>query len=159
MRRKDRERDEKFALGVIDSAPYGVMALTDENGEPYAIPLSPVRIGGFLYFHSAHEGTKNDIIKNNPKAVVTFADNVAPAENEFTTGYDSAIVKGTVTEITDEKEKIEALRMLSERYCPANMERFDKAIEKSLKITAIFKMSMDEVTGKQKVLTKHDDHS
>ena len=65
MRRKDRERDEKFALGVIDSAPYGVMALTDENGEPYAIPLSPVRIGGFLYFHSAHEGTKNDIIKSS----------------------------------------------------------------------------------------------
>ena len=159
MRRKDRERDEKFALGVIDSAPYGVMALTDEKGEPYAIPLSLVRIGGFLYFHSAHEGTKNDIIKNNPKVVVTFADNVVPAENEFTTGYDSAIVKGTVTEITEKNEKIEALRMLSERYCPANMERFDKAIEKSLNITAIFKMSMDEVTGKQKILNKQDHHS
>ena len=159
MRRKDRERDENFALGVIDSAPYGVMALADENGKPYAIPLSLVRIGHFLYFHSAHEGTKNDIIKNNPNAVVTFADNVVPAEKEFTTGYDSAIVKGKVMEITDEAEKIEAMRKLSEHYCPANMESFDKAIEKSIKITAIFKMSMDEVTGKQKILTKHEYHS
>ena len=157
MRRKDRERDENFAIGVIDSAPYGVMALVDETGQPYAIPLSLVRIGRLLYFHSAHEGTKNNIIKNNPNAVVTFADNVVPAENEFTTGYDSAIVKGKVTEVTDKAEKIEALRMLSEHYCPANMERFDKAIEKSLKITAIFKMSIDEVTGKQKILTKYED--
>ena len=152
MRRKDRERDEKFAIGVIDRAPYGVMALVDEQGEPYAVQLSLVRIGCCLYFHSAFEGKKVEIIRNNPKACVTFADNVIPAKDQFTTGYDSAIVKGTVSEVTDDAEKTEVLRQLSQHYCPANMERFEEAVKKSLKITAIFKISMDEVTGKQKVV-------
>lgn len=153
MRRKDRERDEEFALEVIDSAPYGVLALTDENGEPYCIQLSLVRVGKELFFHSAHEGRKADIIRKSPKACVAFADNVLPAMDQFTTGYDSAIVKGIVSEIKDDTEKIEALRKISERYCPTNMVRFDEAIKSSLHRCAIFKISMDAITGKQKKLS------
>lgn len=152
MRRKDRERDEEFAIGVIDSAPYGVAAFSDEKGDPYCIQLSLVRHGRNLYFHSAHEGRKVEIMKNNPKVCVAFADNVIPAKDQFTTGYDSAIVKGTVSEITDDDEKIEALKLISEHFCPANMDRFDDAIKRSLKITAIYKIEMDEITGKQKKL-------
>ena len=156
MRRKDREKDETFALGVIDASPYGVLALVDEAGDPYAIQISPVRIGRYLYFHSAVEGTKNDIIKKRPKACIAFAMNVLPAKNHFTTGYDSAIVKGTVCEVTDIEEKKEVLRELSQHYCPENMGKFDEAIKRSLDITAIFKISMDEITGKQKVLSPQE---
>ena len=152
MRRKDRERDEEFALEVIDSAPYGVVSLVDEAGEPYCIQLNLVRVDRDLYFHSALEGRKVDIIRNNPKACVAFADNVLPAMDQFTIGYDSAIVKGVVTEITEDEEKIEALRQISLRYCPTNMGKFDEAIKRSLKICGIFKIRMDEITGKQKKL-------
>lgn len=152
MRRKDRERDEEFAIGVIDSAPYGVAAFTDENGDPYAIPLSLVRIGKELYFHSAKAGTKNEIFKTEPRACVTFADNVIPATDAFTTGYDSAIVKGRLCEVTDDEEKVMALKKLSEHFCPGHMAKFGEAIEMSLGRTAVFKISMEEITGKQKKL-------
>lgn len=153
MRRKDRERDEEFAIEVVDSAPYGVVSFVDEKGEPYCVQLSLVRIGRELFFHSAHEGRKVDIIRNNPKACIAFADNVLPAMDQFTTGYDSAIVKGVVSEVTNDREKIEVLRKISEHFCPTNMERFNEAIRISLHRCAIFKISMDEITGKQKKLS------
>ena len=154
MRRKDREKDRDFALKVIDHAPFGVAAFVDEKGDPYAIQLSIVRVGEFLFFHSAHEGAKNDIIKRNPRTCVTFASNVIPAKDSFTTSYESAIVKGVVTEVFDDDEKTEILRALSIRFCPDNMGRFDEAIKMSLGRTAIFKISMDEVTGKAKHLSE-----
>lgn len=154
MRRKDREKDRDFALKVIDHAPFGVAAFVDEKGDPYAIQLSIVRVGEFLFFHSAHEGTKNDIIKRNSRICVTFASNVIPAKDSFTTSYESAIVKGVVTEVFDDDEKTEILRALSIRFCPDNMGRFDEAIKMSLGRTAIFKISMDEVTGKAKHLSE-----
>lgn len=150
MRRKDREKDFDFALKVIDEAPYGVAAFTDMEGNPYAIQLSLVRIGDHLYFHSAKEGTKNDIIKQNPQVCVAFAANVIPAKSSFTTSYESAVVKGCVSEIIDDEEKIGALRALSVRFCPDNMDKFDRAIEMSLQRTAIYKITMEEVTAKAK---------
>lgn len=152
MRRKDRERDEEFAITVIDAVPYGVLSVTDEHGQPYAIPLSLIRIDKVLYFHSAKAGTKNDIFKKEPRVCVTFVDNVIPATDEFTTGYDSAIVKGIISEVTEDDEKILALRKLSEHFCPAHMDKFREAIEMSLGRTAVFKVTMEEITGKQKKL-------
>ena len=152
MRRKDRERDEDFAIGVIDTAPYGVLSVVDGQGLPYAIPLSLIRIDKVLYFHSAKEGTKNDIFDKEPRVCITFVDNVIPAANEFTTEYDSAIVKGVISEVKDDDEKILALRKLSEHFCPAHMDKFQESIKMSLGRTAVFKVSMEEITGKQKKL-------
>ena len=94
------------------------------------------------------------IINPNPKVCMTFTNNVIPSVNKFTTSYESAIVKGIVTEITDEIEKTDILREPSLRYCPENMQKFDDAIKMSLSCTAIFKVSMEEVTGKAKLVTK-----
>ncbi len=156
MRRKDREKDKEFAFEVIDSAPYGVAAFTDEKGMPYSVPLSFVRSGEYLYFHSAKEGKKVDTIRNDPRICVSFANNVMPAMDQFTTGYDSAMVRGVVTQVTDKEEIIEALRKISEHFCPTNMDRFDEAVKMSIDRTAIFKVKIEEITGKQKKLTYKD---
>ena len=42
MRRKDREMDKNFALDVLKKSPYVVLSLTDENNNPYCIPISIV---------------------------------------------------------------------------------------------------------------------
>ncbi len=151
MRRKDRERDYNFALDVIDNAPYAVASFVDENNMPYAIPLTITRIGENLYFHSAMEGRKCDILKRSGDVCVSFVYDVEPALDKFTTYYKSAIVKGKAVEITDINEKIEALRALCERFCPSNMPDFDNAIARSISRTAIYKISMDEVTAKGKI--------
>jgi len=60
------------------------------------------------------------------------------------------MVRGTATEVTDEGEKIAALRALCEKLTPAHMPAFDAAIARSLKVTGIWKIHMDEITAKEK---------
>ncbi|MBQ3557225.1 MAG: pyridoxamine 5'-phosphate oxidase family protein [Oscillospiraceae bacterium] len=148
MRRKDRERDREFGLAVIDSCEYGTVAL--QGDEPYCLPLSLVRVGEDLYFHCALEGKKMDLLRRNNKVWVSFVGENVAAADDFTTYFRSAMVRGTATEVTDEGEKIAALRALCEKLTPAHMPAFDAAIARSLKVTGIWKIHMDEVTAKEK---------
>ncbi len=151
MRRKDRERDRAFALEVIDSCEYGVAALSaEEDGAPYCIPLSLVREGDVLYFHCALEGRKLDLLRRDPRVCVTFVGSNVASEDDFTTYFRSACVTGTAFEITDEQEKIHALRVLCQRLTPGIMSRFDEAISRSLGRTGVWGIRMEEVTGKEK---------
>lgn len=148
MRRKDRERDREFALEVIDRCEYGVVAVQGE--EPYCLPLSLVRVGEELYFHCAMEGKKLDRMRSNPSVCICFVGDNHAAKDAFTTYYQSAMVMGTVSEVTEEAEKVSALRALCERMTPENMKNFDSAIAASLHRTGVWRIHIDQVTGKEK---------
>lgn len=150
MRRKDRERDYEFGLGVIDKAPYATVAMTDESAAPYAVALSLVRSENKLYFHCAHEGKKTDILKKNPRVCAVFAADVEPARNQFTTLYKSAVVQGSASLVTDEAEKIMALKLLCLKFCPENMQNFEKAVEQSLPRTAVWCITIEKLWAKCK---------
>jgi len=150
MRRKDREISRDEALGVVDRCAYGVMAMTSPEGDAYCVPLSIVREGENIYFHAAQEGTKTDCLRHNPKVCISCVDGVVPLSDRFTTLYESAIVRGTAEEVLSGGEKINALRIICEKYTPANMPNFDEAIERSLSRTAVWKIHIDEITGKAK---------
>ena len=51
-------------------------------------------------------------------------------------------------EVTEETEKIQALRLLCQRYAPENMAGFQAAVEKSLGRTAVWKIAVQTITGK-----------
>ncbi len=150
MRRKDLERPAEFGLELIDRCEYGVMALTDTEGAPYAVPLNLVRDGDRLYFHCATEGKKTDSLRKNPAVCVSFAGGVKPVPDKFTTLYQSATVFGEASEVTSADEKIRALRLLCEKLAPSNMADFDKAIDRSLGRTAVWKIDIKELTAKEK---------
>jgi nitroimidazol reductase NimA-like FMN-containing flavoprotein (pyridoxamine 5'-phosphate oxidase superfamily) len=59
-------------------------------------------------------------------------------------------VKGLAQEVTEPQEKIHGLRLLASRYTPDNMDHFDAAVADSLSRTAIWKISIAEITGKRK---------
>lgn len=150
MRRKDREQSKEFGFDVIDGCQYGTAAMIDLDGSPYAVMLSLVRSGEKLYFHSAMEGKKTDILRKNPTVCVTFAKGVQPVEDKFTTLYESAVVFGRAEEVTEDSEKIEALRLLCQKLTPQNMADFDNAINRSLGRTAVWCISIDNITAKCK---------
>ena len=150
MRRSDREMPKDFGLELIDRSEYGTAAMLDENGQPYAVVLSLVREENRLYFHCAMKGKKIDSLRKNPDVCVSFVGNASPVPDKFTTLYESAIVRGKATEVTEDEEKIHALRILCEKLTPANMENFDEAIERSLLRTAVWRIDIDEITAKAK---------
>ena len=149
MRRKDRERDRDFGLAVVDECEYGTVAI--QGGEPYCLPLSLVRVEDDLYFHCALEGKKLDLLRKNPTVWVSFVGENRAARDEFTTYFRSAMVKGTASEVTDEGEKVAALRALCEKLTPGHMPAFDGEVARSFAVTGIWKIHMDEITAKEKV--------
>ncbi len=150
MRRTDREMPAEYGLALIDKCSYGVAAMTDADGAPYAVALNLVRDGSSLYFHCAMEGKKTDALRRDPRVHVFFVASEQPQRDRFTTLYESAAAFGTAREVTDEAEKTRALRLLCEKLTPENMPAFDAAIERSLARTAVWRIDVEELTAKRK---------
>ena len=148
MRRKDRERPRESALAVVDTCAYSVMATVNPDGTPYCVSLSLAREGEWLYFHTAHEGHKIDNLRYRNRVCVSCVEGVKVIPGEFSINYESAIINGTAQEVTDSIEKTHALELISKRYTPANMGGFGEAIQKSLDGTGIWKIHIDEISGK-----------
>ncbi|MGB4596153.1 MAG: pyridoxamine 5'-phosphate oxidase family protein [Anaerolineaceae bacterium] len=71
MRRSDREvSDFDGMLAIIKACDVMRLAMVDETGEPYIVPLNfgweTKNHKLSLYFHSAKEGRKLDILRQNP---------------------------------------------------------------------------------------------
>ena len=150
MRRKERREDEKFAFEVLDKADFAVLSMIDEDGLPYCLPISVVRIGEKLYFHSAENGRKAEAMSKEPNVCITAAVDVVSAEDKFTTYFKSAVVRGKAVRVTDDEEKITALKAICERFTPSNMPDFPNAIKMSLPRTAVWRIDIENATGKQK---------
>jgi len=148
MRRKDREQDKDFALAVVDTCAYSVMATVNPDGTPYCIPLSPAREGQWLYFHSAQEGHKIDNLRQRNKVCISCVGEQEAIPGKFALKYKSAVIFGDASEVVDREEKIRALALISRRYTPDSMVVFDKYVEKQLDAAAVWKIHIDEISGK-----------
>ncbi|MCI9353159.1 MAG: pyridoxamine 5'-phosphate oxidase family protein [Lawsonibacter sp.] len=154
MRRQDRAQDRAFSLELIDRCTHGVIAISTGEPAPYCLPLSFVRVGDDLFFHCAREGRKVDLLRRFPQVCVTFVGDDRPAfvpPAMYTTYFQSAIVTGTASEVTDPQEKAAALRALCQKVTPDHMDGFETAVEQSLAVTAVWKVRMEEITGKAKL--------
>lgn len=155
MRRNDREMPASFALGVTDKCEYAVLSTVDSEGLPYAVPISIVRDGENIYFHSATDGTKNDILCNTEMVCLVCVGDTHRMQDKFTTEYESAIIMGIPSEVTDINEKIKVLRMLCERHTPENMQNFDATVKRSINRTAVWCIKILSITGKCKKCDKN----
>jgi nitroimidazol reductase NimA-like FMN-containing flavoprotein (pyridoxamine 5'-phosphate oxidase superfamily) len=64
MRKKDKEiKDKELMESILKRAIICRMGLS-ENNVPYIVPLNFGYKNNFLYFHSAKEGRKIDMIRN-----------------------------------------------------------------------------------------------
>ena len=156
MRKAARQKDEEWALNVFDRAPFVTMSMIRLDGTPYGLPLSLIRSNRrTFYFHCADEGDKLDCIRANPVVSLSAVSRCTPKfeaeKKSFTMYYDSAIALGEAEIVTDNSEKIMALRLLCQRFLPKHMENFDEAIKRSLERTVVVKITLTEPSvGKPK---------
>ena len=104
MRRKDRELTPEQAWEIVDQCSEGVVAMMDEDGAPYAVPVNLVREENRMYFHSAMAGKKTDCLRGSPRVCVTCVERGAEIDQPgLTTRYASAILTGTAADVIDTK--------------------------------------------------------
>jgi len=121
MRRKDRQISDINGIEEILLKCKTCHVAMVDNGAPYVVPLNYgyKLIGGSvleLYFHSALEGRKLDILKRNNKVCFEMADEGEPTRSESPCSsgyyYSSVIGFGEAVFIDDADEKCRALSAL-----------------------------------------------
>ncbi|MDR0455571.1 MAG: pyridoxamine 5'-phosphate oxidase family protein [Treponema sp.] len=158
MRRKNREIvDINEKLEIIAKCKVCRIGLS-ENNYPYIVPLNY----GFsyndekltLYFHGAKEGKKMDIIQKNNNACFEIDCDTRLIEGENPCGYSfefkSIIGFGKIILSETKDEKINGLNYLMKQQTGED-KKYDFN-ENELNSVVVFKMVVEEFTGKQKVI-------
>ncbi len=148
MRRRDRALDSGEALEILQRAEWGVLATVDAEGWPYAVPLNHVLVEGALILHSAVEGHKMKNLTANAKVSYCVVTQAEARPLELSTRYESAIVFGRVQVLTDEQDRLTALRALGARFAPQHPEVVAKEIEKDQFRTTVLRIVIERVTAK-----------
>jgi nitroimidazol reductase NimA-like FMN-containing flavoprotein (pyridoxamine 5'-phosphate oxidase superfamily) len=155
MRRKEKEiTDTVSKLHIIEKNKVCRLALSDE-GRPYIVPLNygySFENGVLtLYFHSAKEGKKTEIIQKNNLACFEvdcdFGLIEASVPCEYSYAYRSVVGTGRIVRADAPEEKRDALNRLM-RHMTGNDETYDFP-EKALAAVAVYKMEVDSFTGKE----------
>jgi nitroimidazol reductase NimA-like FMN-containing flavoprotein (pyridoxamine 5'-phosphate oxidase superfamily) len=157
MRRQNREIvDINEKMDIIKKCKVCRIGLS-ENNIPYIIPLNYGYIFEnyllTLYFHSAVEGKKLNIIKNNNNGCFEIdCDNkLIEGENacNYSYAYKSIIGFGKIIILENIEEKINGLNMIMKHQI--EKEAKYNFTEEQIKNVCVYKMVVDNFTGKQKI--------
>ena len=150
MRRKRQALTQAQCQAILEQGSCGVLALSGDDGYPYAVPLSYLYHQGKLYFHCAKSGHKLDALRREPKAsfCVVAQDQVAPLE--YTTLYRSVIVFGRLRELEDDGEKRAAIEALALKYAPQDTPAHrEEAIQRGWAPLCVLELTPEHISGKQ----------
>lgn len=155
MRRKKQALSQEECTSVLFRGTSGVLALSGDDGYPYAVPISYVFDGKRLYFHSAKSGHKLDAVRHNPKASFCVIDKDQVVPEAYTSYFRSVIVFGTIRIVEDEQEKYRAIEKLAVKYAPDDTaENRREAIAREWTPLCMLEMTIDHLTGKEAVELK-----
>jgi nitroimidazol reductase NimA-like FMN-containing flavoprotein (pyridoxamine 5'-phosphate oxidase superfamily) len=150
MRRKDKEITDMVVIeSILQEADVCRLAMVDGQ-VPYMVPMSFGYQNRILYFHSAPEGRKLNILKKNNLVCFEAESNVKVFRGEnpcnWTMKYFSVIGSGRAEITEDLAEKELALNLIMEKYNGPGEYRYPvEALEKIV----IIKVVVDEISGKK----------
>ncbi|MCL1814114.1 MAG: pyridoxamine 5'-phosphate oxidase family protein [Treponema sp.] len=160
MRRKDKEiTDTNDKIAIIAKCKVCRLGLS-ENNYPYIIPLNygySFENGKLtLFFHGAKEGKKIGIIQNNNNACFEIDCDTKLIEGERSCDYGyefrSIIGIGKIFFLETNEEKTYGLNYLMKHQTGKDMQY--SFTEDELNNVCVYKMAVEEFTGKQKILMK-----
>jgi nitroimidazol reductase NimA-like FMN-containing flavoprotein (pyridoxamine 5'-phosphate oxidase superfamily) len=152
MRRKEKEMTNQSEIeAVIGKATVCRLAMADENG-PYIVPLCFGFSNNALYFHSAKEGKKLDILNKNNQVCFEFdvgQEITSRGKDACDWGmkYQSVIGYGKAVILQDSAAKRQALDIIMGHYAEGCFAYHDSIIDK----TTIIKIEIERMTGKQSI--------
>ncbi len=149
MRRKDKEITDKAEIkSVIGRSLICRLAMADEN-IPYVVPLCFGYKDNSLYFHSAGEGKKIDILKKNNLVCFEFDIDYeikkAHKACDWSMKYKSVRGFGKASFLEDIESKCRALDIIMQQYAGKSFEYSEAKIKNII----VIKVEIEHMTGKQ----------
>ena len=150
MRRSKQILSREAAEKILREGDFGVLALSGDDGYPYAVPINYAVEGNKIYFHSAKIGHKIDAINRNDKVSFCVVDKHEVVAEEFTTYFSSAIAFGRIRIVDDnnDPDKLRGLELLADKYSStASPVRREKELSR-LSALVVPVMTIEHLTGK-----------
>ena len=149
MRRKDREIKERSTIEeIIRQSQVCRLAMVDQD-KPYVVPMNFGFKWPYLYFHSAREGRKIEVLRKNPQVCFEFDHLIKLKKNkeacEWGLAYTSVIGEGKAVLVEDIKEKELALGVIMAQYSDRQFIFPQETLEK----TAVIQVLITQISGKQ----------
>lgn len=155
VRRQDRLLGEEAACELLRRGEYGVLSMLAEAGGGYGLPLSYVWDGeARIYIHCAPEGRKLRCLDRCPEVSFCIVGRTELFPSKFTTAYESVVLQCRAVRGLDPGERMQALRLLLEKYAPDDWETGMQYAEKSFHRTEILRLEILSGSGKAKVIRK-----
>ena len=149
MRRKDKEITDKSEIEAIICQSLVCRLAMADGDRPYVVPLCFGYKDNTLYFHSAGEGQKIQILKRNNRICFEFDGNLEVRAGkgacDWGMQYRSVIGFGSASFIEDDDEKRRALDVIMAQYADGPFEYSEKNFKKAL----VIKVEIESMTGKK----------
>jgi len=150
MRRMKQEIMDKAVLEEILTGAE-ICRLSMIDGQlPYIIPVNFGYRDGCIFIHSAPEGKKIDLLKQNEQVCFEVEDTVEIVKGDeacdWSTRYRSVVGYATVELLSDKKSKQEGLEVIMAQHGAPELLDFDPG---NLERMVIIQLKITSLTGKQ----------
>jgi nitroimidazol reductase NimA-like FMN-containing flavoprotein (pyridoxamine 5'-phosphate oxidase superfamily) len=152
LRRKEKAiKDKSEVEAVLREATVGRLG-TSRDGTPYVVPVSYVYDDGKIIIHGAKQGKKMEDIASNPRVCFEVDESEIIASDDpcnYSYRYQSVIANGTARILEDPNEKLDGLRLLTEKYAPGKgLELTDEHFRKYWNLNVV-EINIHKMVGKK----------
>jgi uncharacterized protein len=136
---------------IIARCQYCSMAMIDQDNEPYVLPMNFGYADRVVYLHSAPEGKKVEILRNNNRVCLAFStDHELRHQNDdvacsYSMKYRSVLVYGKVEFIDDPTEKRRVLNILMKQYTGRDDFNYN---DPAIKNVLVYKVVAEKMEGR-----------
>lgn len=152
--------DRSAADAILDEALICHVGFV-VDAQPFVIPTIHARVDAAVYIHGA---PASRLLKTLAEGVpvsltATLVDGLVLARSAFhhSMNYRSVMLLGTATLVDEPAEKLEALRVMTERLQSGRWEDCRRPTEKELRATKVLRLPIDEASVKTREGPPSDD--
>ncbi|MDD3050341.1 MAG: pyridoxamine 5'-phosphate oxidase family protein [Candidatus Cloacimonetes bacterium] len=156
VRRQDRLLEETKARSLLKNGEFGVMSVLCKKNGVYGFPINYVWDEDYyIYLHCAPEGKKLRCIDENINVSFCIVGRTNVIPDKFTTEYESIILECTAERGLSDDERMSALSLFLDKYCPNDKEMGMKYASSSFQRTEIIRLKITKWSGKCKNVFSH----
>lgn len=143
--------NREFIDDIIHRCEVCYVGMVDPENKPYVLPFNFAYRDNIIFLHSAQEGKKMDILRNNGNVCIAFSTDHALRHSHddvacsYGMKYRSALVHGKIEFIDDFEIKQEVLNLFMKKYTGREFTFNAPAIKE----VAVYKVEVASITGRE----------